>query len=379
MMLSAIRFSNFRNHGATALEFGGGVNALFGANGEGKTNVLEAVSYLSLTKSFYASGDADALQIGKETFEIEGTMVSDLRVASQVAVRYQHIPSPAKSVRVNGTPTERLSSLIGMFPVVVLSPENNGITFGPPAERRKFVDLTLSQVSRAYLEDVLEYRRTLRQRNRLLADARIRGRMPDAELLEPWTLGLAQYGGRIAHRRRLFAEEFRSYMHNAYRDVAAGGEEPEMVYRCGFPADRADGAEAMSACMMTALEQGRNEEIKRGITLSGPHRDELALTLNGMSVQRFASQGQHKTFLVALKVAEFFYVRERRGEIPLFLLDDVFSELDARRAQRILAMAADVGQCMITATDDAIFRTTLQWGDTHRRFTVERGTCTRAA
>jgi DNA replication and repair protein RecF len=377
MILSGVRLSNFRNHEATAIGFGPGINALLGENGQGKTNVLEAVSYLSLTKSFYAAGDVDALQIGKDAFEVEGGLVSAAGVSHTVHVAYTRVP-PAKSFLIDGTAPGRLSSVIGRFPVVILSPENNAITFGGPVERRKFMDLTLSQVSRVYLEDLLEYRRILRQRNRILTDARLRG-ITVGGILEPWTENLARYGGRIAHRRLLFVDEFRSSLRSAYRDLVPAAEEPDIRYQCGFPARGVAGAEGLSDTLRTALEEKRAEELARGVTLAGPHRDELALTINGISVQQFASQGQHKTLLVALKVAEFMYVRERREEVPLFLLDDVFSELDAGRAARILALAAGIGQTMITTTNDGVFGSSIVWGDRHRRYIVENGTCRPAA
>ncbi len=377
MILSGVRLSNFRNHEATAIGFGPGINALLGENGQGKTNVLEAVSYLSLTKSFYAAGDVDALQIGKDAFEVEGGLVSAAGVSHTVHVAYTRVP-PAKSFLIDGTAPGRLSSVIGRFPVVILSPENNAITFGGPVERRKFMDLTLSQVSRVYLEDLLEYRRILRQRNRILTDARLRG-ITVGGILEPWTENLARYGGRIAHRRLLFVDEFRSSLRSAYRDLVPAAEEPDIRYQCGFPARGVAGAEGLSDTLRTALEEKRAEELARGVTLAGPHRDELALTINGISVQQFASQGQHKTLLVALKVAEFMYVRERREEVPLFLLDDVFSELDAGRAARILALAAGIGQTMITTTNDGVFGSSIVWGDRHRRYIVENGRCRPAA
>jgi DNA replication and repair protein RecF len=377
MILSGVRLSNFRNHEATAIGFGPGINALLGENGQGKTNVLEAVSYLSLTKSFYAAGDVDALQIGKDAFEVEGGLVSAAGVSHAVHVAYSRVP-PAKSFLIDGTAPGRLSSVIGRFPVVILSPENNAITFGGPVERRKFMDLTLSQVSRVYLEDLLEYRRILRQRNRILTDARLRG-ITVGGILEPWTENLARYGGRIAHRRLLFVDEFRSSLRSAYRDLVPAAEEPDIRYQCGFPARGVAGAEGLSDTLRTALEEKRAEELARGVTLAGPHRDELALTINGISVQQFASQGQHKTLLVALKVAEFMYVRERREEVPLFLLDDVFSELDAGRAARILALAAGIGQTMITTTNDGVFGSSIVWGDRHRRYIVENGRCRPAA
>jgi DNA replication and repair protein RecF len=377
MILSRIRLCNFRNHTDTSVEFGNGINAFLGANGQGKTNILEAVSYLSLTKSFYASGDAEVIRIGREAFDLEGTLVSDAGVHQQVRVTCTRTPQEKKFL-VNGTPPERLADVIGRFPVVVLSPENGSITFGGPGERRKFMDLTLSQVSGAYLEDILEYRKALRQRNRILADNRMRGALPPG-VLEPWTESLVGYGSRIAHRRAVFTAEFRSHIRNAYRSIMPEAENPDIAYLCGFKMVDGEDVRGYAARLSADLEARNPEERRRGLTLAGPHRDDLRLTINGMDVQRFASQGQHKTLLVAMKIAEYSYMRERHSETPMFLLDDVFSELDMGRVHRILAFAGGLGQVMITTTEETVFGRSVAWGNHNRRFTVEHGTCRQEA
>jgi DNA replication and repair protein RecF len=377
MIVAAVSVRNFRNHRASSLEFGEGINALLGDNGEGKTNILEAISYLSLTKSFYASADATVLQIGKEGFEIEGSILSAGGVAHHVHVAYDG-GAGIKAYEINGARPERLSSVIGRFPIVILSPENGAITFGGPAERRKFMDLILSQLSPAYLETLFEYRRIVKQRNRVLLDARMRGSQP-GRLLEPWNESLAVHGSVLVYRRRSFTEEFAQYMVRAYGDLVEGGEEiPGVRYECSCstgnePVPR----EAIAEEIRGLLRGNEGEELKRGTTLVGPHRDNLVFTLGGIPVQQYASQGQHKSLLVALKVAEFTYLCERRGERPILLLDDVFSELDQRRAARILHLAGSLGQTIITTTGAGSFGSGVVWNEANRRFTVERGTCRR--
>jgi len=373
MMLSRIRLRNFRNHDATAIEFAGGINAFLGDNGQGKTSILEAVSYLSLTKSFYAAGDAEVIGAGRDGFELEGHIASDAGIEQRVAVACRRMP-PEKRFLLNGAPPETLASVIGRFPLVVLSPENGAITFGGPGERRKFLDMTLSQVSQAYLGDILEYRKALRQRNRVLADGRLRGQCPPG-LLEPWTESLIAHGSTVARRRAEFVHEFREYVERSYRSVIPEGEQPQVSYVCGFAAGDAADASAYAGRLAADLEARSAEERRRGLTLAGPHRDDLRLSINGLDVQRFASQGQHKTLLVALKLAEYTYMKERRGETPMLLLDDVFSELDRSRVRRILSLAAELGQVMITTTEGSVFDGTIPWGERHRRFIVERGTC----
>lgn len=373
MILSRLRLRNFRNHAATSVELGRGINVFFGNNGEGKTNIVEAVSYLGLTKSFYASSDGDVLQFGKESFEIEGTIVSDAGTEFRVFVEYTSEP-PAKQFSINNELTQKLSTVIGKFPVVVLSPENSAITFGGPSERRKFIDLTLSQISSAYLEDVLEYRRILRQRNKILASARILRTAPGAELT-PWTENLIRYGSRIAQRREMFVREFRDYVYTAYEILARGSEKLDIKYERGFMSAGGDDVAFIATELADSLQNHREEEQKRGITLVGPHRDEVRFTMGGLVVQQFASQGQHKTILAALKVAEFQYIHERRREKPILLLDDLFSELDHHRAGRILEITAGLGQIIITTTDDTIIGPRVQWVGENKRFAVEHGTC----
>lgn len=376
MRLMRLRLRHFRNHTDTTLEFGEGINAFFGDNGQGKTNVLEAISYLSLTKSFYAAGDRTVLQKGMERFEVEGTILTDSNV--QHTIRVVYTGNGDKLFTVNGIRPETLTSVIGRFPLVVLSPENNAITFGGPAERRRFMDLLLSQISRTYLEDLLEYRRALKQRNRILMDAR-QGRGLLSELLDPWTETIVRLGARIIAQRARFFEEFRPRMQDTYKDLVAGGERheadehPDLEYVSLAGLNAACTPEDIRQLMHQELHRRAEEEIRRGTTLVGPHRDDIQLSLNGLPMQQYASQGQHKTMLIALKIAEYFYLRERCNELPIMLLDDVFSELDEHRARYLLRATGELGQTFITTTDERVFGSSVAWNGRHRRFYVHAG------
>lgn len=372
MRIAEVRLRNFRNHADTLLEFGGGINVLSGKNGQGKTNILEAISYLSLTKSFYASSDETAVRFGTDSFDVEGVIIAGSGLRYTVQVSYG-LRGGEKAFAINSTRPESLASVIGTFPVVILSPENNAITFGGPAARRRFVDLTLSQISRVYLEDILEYRRILRQRNRLLSDARVGG-SASASALEPWTVSLVHYGSRIVKRRQEFVGEFKGYIDRGYKTLVSMGEEPALEYVSFRPLPEGASTEEIAELMFNEVKARAAEEMRRGVTLVGPHRDEVRLSINGAALQQYASQGQHKTFLVALKTAEFFYLRERRGEAPIFLLDDLFSELDEGRSRRILDLVSDLGQTIITTTGERVLEDTAGWNDHVRRFIIENGT-----
>jgi DNA replication and repair protein RecF len=372
MKVGNVRLENFRNHQHTVLHLGPGVNVLLGNNGQGKTNILEAISCLGLTKSFYAANDATLVRLGQDIFEIEGTVADDAGLEYGIRVTYSK-ELLEKAFVINDVRIERLASVIGMFPTVILSPENSAITFGGPADRRRFIDLLLSQLSRTYFDDLLEYRQILRQRNRILADGKHDGVRND--VLEPWNHSLATYGARIIQKRVHFIKEFSGYVVRSYGDLVDAREVPSLEYSTSVETGTEEVSARITELMLAELERKRSEEIRRGLSLVGPHRDELLLQLNGTSLQKYASQGQHKTFLIALKIAEFFYLKEKRNETPILLLDDVLSELDENRSKRLLGHIAELGQTIITTTDESPFHDTIPWGHEHRKFHVEQGTC----
>jgi DNA replication and repair protein RecF len=281
--------------------------------------------------------------------------------------------SREKSWLVNGERPGRLADAIGRFPVVILSPEKSAITFGPPAERRRFLDLVLSQQSRSYFEDLLRYRHVLRQRNRVLADARVTGLLRE-DVLGPWDGALAEVGSRVVRRRSVFVAEFVEYATRAYGKIIGESEVPGITYRPPVEVPDQDGVEGILVRMSDRLRQARREECRRGLTLVGPHRDDVEFTLNGMSLQAYASQGQHRTFLVALKLAEYEYLCEHGGEPPILLLDDAFSELDDIRSRRLLRHLAEVGQVIITSTQHSLFREVVGANGEARVFSIVDGT-----
>ena len=372
MKLQRAEIHDFRNHMASVLDFTGGMNAIFGDNGEGKTNIVEAISYLCLTKSFYASNDAHVVRIGGGGFDVRGTFHADNGTEWLVAAAYD-VPTAKKTVAVNKTPVETLSSIVGQFPAVILSPEQNGITFGAPTERRKFLDLAISQASKLYLEELLEYRKILRHRNKILLDAKL-SRRDCTDLLEPWDESLVRTGSSIMMRRLKFVEDFRPLVEKQFSFVAGETERPGIRYVPSFetapPMERAK----VEQQFQEALASHRDEERRTGTSAVGPHRDEIDFSIDDLSLRKFASQGQHKTFLVALKLAEFFYLKEQRNETPLLMLDDVFSELDEHRSGRLLDLTGNMGQVFVTATDDRAFGSGFQWNSGNRRFLVTRGT-----
>lgn len=370
MHLTALRLINFRNHLDSSFAFGDGTNVLLGGNGHGKTNVIEAISYLCLTKSFYAGTDQVALSFGRERFEIEGFFLSEGGSSYRVRVSYSEAESE-KSYKVNRQEIEPRSSVIGKFPVVIVSPEHAPITAGGPGERRRFVDFVISQSSAVYFQELLEYRKVLRHRNKILLDARS-WRKDVSDILEPWTEQLVHLGAGLMFRRKQFAAEFQSFIASAYHHLVGSEEEPGIEYLPFARIGETQSVEDVKQVLRLELGAREDDERRLGTSLVGPHRDELRFTINNLDLRKFASQGQHKTFLVALKIGEFFYLKERCSETPLLLLDDVFTELDDHRSEQLLAFVGQLSQTFVSTTTTHVVDY-LKHDDRNRVFYIRDG------
>ena len=344
---------SFRAHRETRIDFAPGVNVLYGPNGAGKTNVLEAIHYLCLTKSFLAAQDTYALRNGASFFEVEGVFSGSQR--AHVRARMVFSAGEGKRVFINGAPMERLSEIAGQFPVVVAAPGDHALTSEGPEVRRRFMDNILSQARPVYLDDLLNYRRALKQRNGLLQRYR-RSAMP-AGLLASWDAELVQLGSRVILSRLRFIRAFAAFMEEAYVLIEAVGERPDLQYETLAPLDKANGVEDIAPLFAEKLDRVSRREREIGRTLAGPHHDELVFRLNNLEVRRYASQGQHRLFGLALRLAQYFYLKQQLGEEPILLLDDLFGSLDGRRTEIVLDLLTNgaVGQSIITATGDAPF------------------------
>lgn len=373
MILRSLHLRAFRAHSETELAFAPSVNLLHGPNGVGKTNVLEAVHYLCLTKSFTASRDRYVVRKGAPYFEIEGTF--DGVRERPTDVRLAYVPGEGKKVFVNDAELDRLADIVGLLPIVIFSPEDYDLTAGGPDERRRFVNNILSQAHPVYMDDLLKYRRARRQRNEVLRGYKKRPDPPPNELLEPWTEELVAIGSRVIHRRNQFLTNFDGYLTEAYDQIESVAERPSIEYDTidDLPPDAT--LDDVADAFRTALEQKEQQEHDRGTTLVGPQRDELVFRLDDLEVRRYGSQGQHRTFAMALKLAQFFYLDDRSDTRPLLLLDDAFGKLDARRTEVFLDLLRSdaIGQSLITATNREAFDGVLDFGaDAHRAMAVER-------
>ena len=349
MKVRKLQLTNFRNHARSSLEFGDGLNVVTGANAQGKTSVLEALSYLCLTKSFLQQSDMTVCRFGSVTFTIDGWLHGDHGIEHRVHVSYER--GLEKRYLLDNNEVKKSSEVIGMFPIVVLSPGDFALTSGAPSERRKFIDMVLSQASRSYLEELLEYRRILKQRNKVLLDGKITG-FVDKKLLAAWTDALINHGTKVMIKRSEFMGDFQGMFTDAYKLLVGSGEVPQLVYEPSFTVNwGANASASVTEAFHGAISRLAKVEQARGSSLAGPHRDDIAFMLNSVPIREFASQGQHKTFLVALKIAEFHYMKDKLSETPAMLLDDVMTELDYTRASKATRAISELGQSFVTTTD----------------------------
>ena len=372
MILRSLRLRSVRAHADTTLALTPGINLFYGPNGAGKTNILEAVHYLCLSKSFLTGVDRYVLRRGEKFFEIEGEFTGTLR--REVIIRIAFAVREGKRVFVNGAPLERLADIVGLVPVVIFAPYDQSLTLGGPEGRRKFLNNMLSQARPAHLEDLINYRRALRQRNGYLADNR--GRQIDNGMLAPLNAILARLGGRIVALRAAFLENFGQELTRAWKRLSEAIEEPAIVYQGSIPETSFASPSEAEEALKEALERVTERDREQGRSTVGPHRDELVFKLDGREVRRFASTGQHRSFAIALKLAQYYYLDSRMEEKPLLLLDDVFDSLDPKRTDVILDWLKDdtTGQSLLTAADAERLRThVMQWGNPNQCIHVHCG------
>jgi len=305
--------------------------AVVGENGQGKTNLIEAIYYLQLLRSFRGARDAELVRFGESGFHVAAEFGDGGSGARQLAIGFDRA-GKRKRVTTDGMECERLSDAIGAFPAVIFSPHDTTLVAGSPSARRRFLDVALALTSRAYLVALQRYRSALAQRNSALRSAATRGAPESQVNVAVWEPALATHGAHLLDARR----EWVSRNADAYSRLCASiGERGEAVMR--YVSTIEEGGETTSA-LAVALERRRELDLRRGLTHAGPHRDDLELTLDGRELRTFGSAGQQRTAAIALRLLEASTLRERARREPAVLLDDPFAELDARRAARILEL-----------------------------------------
>ena len=334
----------------------------------GKTNVLEAIHYLCLTKSFLASKDQYVLRFGAASFETTGAFIREDGVQMQAKLIF--VPGEGKRIFINKIPQNTLSQVIGKFPLVIFSPDDRALTSEGPEVRRKFLNNILSQVKPLYLQDLLLYQRAVAQRNALLLQLK-RQRLKQSEQLISWNEELIQTGSRIIRQRVRFFQTFLPFLQQAHHAISAVGEIPHIRYQTIEFSDSIEfgDSEAVEQAFRKKLTRLQHSEIEMGRSLVGPHRDEMIFLLNKLEIRRFASHGQHRTFGLMLQLAKYFYLAEHMNEKPILLLDDIFGDLDSKRSKIFLDLlcSEQIGQCIITAVENKTFNTVISFEDTSNK------------
>lgn len=349
MRVAHLGLTDFRNYEALEVDFAPGVNVLVGSNGQGKTNVVEAVAYLATFTSHRVAHDTALVRAGAERAVIRSTISNDER---SIGLDVQINPGRANRVQVNRTPLRRIRDALGVLRCVMFAPEDLSLVKGDPAARRRFLDSLLIQLTPRYAAVMADYDKTLKQRNSLLRTAAKSGPSERAALhstLEVWNDRLVTFGADLQAGRSALVAALVDPISEAYAAVTPARNRVAVTYQ---PAriTRAASLEDYTAGLRVALEQVRAEEIARGVTVVGPHRDELELRLNDLPARGYASHGESWSLALALRLASYAILRDDAAGDPVLILDDVFAELDEQRRQRLAEITRSAeGQVLITA------------------------------
>jgi DNA replication and repair protein RecF len=340
MYIKSLTLTNFKNYETAGLGFSPRINCFVGNNGVGKTNILDAIHYLSLTKSFFNNIDSINIKHGEDYFIIDGTFARDDNdIDDRIYCAFQK--QRQKVMKKNGKEYQRLSEHIGRYPVVMISPADSALISEGSEERRRFMNKIISQYDAGYLDAVLNYGKALQQRNRLLKDFGQSGKF-DNETLRIWDAQLVRYGSHVFSARENLVNELIPVFQEYYKLISSGSEEVKLSYRSHL--SEGDFSEAL----VNSLGKDRFLEY----TSVGIHKDDLILEMDGYPVKSLGSQGQQKSYLVALKLAKFDYISRKSGKVPVLLLDDIFDKFDARRVEQIIRLVGNhrFGQIFITDT-----------------------------
>lgn len=352
MHVSQLQVNDFRSWESAQLDLQPGVSALIGANGQGKTNLVEALGYLSTLGSHRVAADAALVRRGAQSSVIRATVVNAGR---QLLVELELNPGRANRARINRAPAKRPREVLGILRTVLFAPEDLAMVRGDPAERRRFLDELLVARAPRYAGVRADYDRVLRQRSALLKTARRPGAtVTDLPTLDVWDGHLAAHGAELLAARLDLVRDLGPYVTSSYAAVASDCDAAQLRYRASVPLtgpsdDSPADRQVLEAALLAELARVRGAELERGVCLVGPHRDELDLCLGGEVARGYASHGESWSFALALRLASFELLRCDGGGDPVLILDDVFAELDRRRRARLAKLAGTAEQVLVTA------------------------------
>lgn len=345
MKLTNLQLQNFRNYESVQLEFTDGVHVFIGENAQGKTNLMESIYALAMTKSHRTTNDKELIGWNKEFATIKGTVE---KTATKTNLELQ-FSKKGKIAKVNYLEQKRLSSYLGNLNVILFAPENLTLVKGSPQNRRKFVDMELGQMSSLYLYDLVEYNRVLKQRNTYLKQLAIKKKQPD-EYLDVLSEMLSELASKIVFHRLDFMKQLEALAIPIHDQLSLGREKFSVSYQATIPLEDGLTPSQMKEIYMNQFKKNQTREADQATTLIGPHRDDLIFYLNEVPVQTYGSQGQQRSTVLSLKLAEIELMKLSTGEYPLLLLDDVLSELDDDRQTHLIKAIENKVQTFITTT-----------------------------
>ncbi len=360
MILKRISILNYKNIKQVDLSFSNKLNCFFGQNGMGKTNLLDAVYFLSFCKSSVNPIDSQNICHGEDFFVIQGFYETSDETPEEIYCGMKR--KQKKLFKRNKKEYTRLSDHIGFLPLVMVSPADSELILGGSDERRRFMDVVISQYDKEYLNALIRYNKALQQRNTLLkSDLKV-----DEELFLVWEEMMAQAGSVVFQKREAFIEEFIPIFQSFYSYISQDKEIVSLSYD----------SHARNSDLVSLLKENRQRDLIMGYSLRGIHKDELNMMLDNFPIKREGSQGQNKTYLVALKLAQFDFLKRRGSTVPLLLLDDIFDKLDAFRVEQIIKLVVgdNFGQIFITDTNrEHLDRILQKIGGDYKMFLVDNG------
>lgn len=381
MRVNRILLRNFRSYSAAEVEFCGTTNIIIGHNALGKTNLLEAIYMAATGRSFRTARDSELVKWGEEAFAVRAEFE---RLYGPLTVEVRSGLTAPKSVKINGTPAGKVGDLLGAVNIVFFGPDDLALVKGAPVERRRFLDFELAQVSPRYRDSLVQFTKILQHRNSLLrrfdpyaASHRNQGfrggdcpgeeGVQNAEgspstlrelfaMLDVWDKQLASYGGYIMAKRHEAVERLKTIAGEIHARIARDAGDKvvlDIIYQPSLeaPPEAFRDPEAITRIYERRLFGTRMTDLRRGTTLTGPHRDDISFSVGGVEVRAYASQGQQRTVALSLKLAEIEFINEVAGEYPILLLDDVMSELDPGRRKYLMSEVSQLVQTFVTATD----------------------------
>lgn len=361
MRLDKLSIINYKNIQTATLELSPKLNCFIGHNGEGKTNLLDAIYYLSFCKSAFNPKDSEVIQHGTNFFVIEGNYTNEHGDKEQVYCGMKR--GQKKHFKRNKKEYKRLSQHIGLVPLVFISPADSSLIEGGSEERRKLMDVVISQYDAAYIEALTRYNKALHQRNSLLKQEE----GLDETLLELLEMQMADYGEYVFKKRTVFVEELQPIFQNIYKCISNDHEKVSLTYM----------SHGQRGNLLDIIRNSRDKDKIMGYSLHGVHKDDLVMLLGDYPIKRYGSQGQNKTYVLSLKLAQFdFLCRTASHNTPLLLLDDIFDKLDSNRVKQIINLVSgdDFGQIFITDTNREHLDKILHGGDfKYKLFSVESG------